>query len=196
MWVTRPGLSRSSPALIALPTRPKNTGDFSDSFGNPMTVLAVANGAVQPRKDVLDAMQDKASGLGLVRFDRKRRQITFECWPFLADPTKTATQFPGWPVTVGVLDNYGGNEPALLPKLEVKGATNPVIQVVSEDNGEIVYTLRVGGPAFQPKVFAQGKYTLRVTEPDGGKSNDFQGLIAAAPNNDEILDIGLSALTP
>ena len=136
---------------------PENTGDFFDSFGNPMTLLAVANGAVQPRKDVLDAMQDrasglglvrferndvlnaihdKASGLGLVRFDRKRRQITFECWPFLADPTKPATQFPGWPVTVGVLDNYGGNEFALLPKLQVKVATNPVIQVVSEDNGE------------------------------------------------------------
>src|SRR5512132_3777294 len=115
-----------------------------------------------------------------------------------AGPSSLTRQKPprNSPVTVGVLDNYGGNEPALLPKLEVKGATNPVIQVVSEDNGEIVYTLRVGGPAFQPKVFAQGKYTLRVTEPDGGKSNDFQGLIAAAPNNDEILDIGLSALTP
>ena len=73
------------------------------------------------------------------------------------DPTKPATQFPGWPVTVGVLDNYGGNEPSLLPKLKVKGATNPAIQVVSEDNGEIVYTLRGGDPAFQPKVFAQGK---------------------------------------
>src|SRR5512132_2010705 len=180
----KPGVNRA-------PDAPENTGDFSDSFGNPMTVLAVANGAVQPRKDVLDAMQDKASGLGLVRFDRKRRQITFECWPFLADPTKPATQFPGWPVSVGVLDNYGGNEPSLLPKLKEKGATIPAIQVVSEDNGEIVYTLRVGDPAFQPKVSAQGKYTLRVAEPDGGKSKEFKGLAAAAPNNDEILEIGL-----
>lgn len=76
-------------------------GDFRDSFGNHLHVVAVANGAKQPRPGVLEQMTDKASGLGLVRFDKGARKVTIECWPFDADPTAAdAKQFAGWPVTV------------------------------------------------------------------------------------------------
>jgi alkaline phosphatase D len=52
---------------------------------------------------VLEQMTDKASGLGIVRFDKRARKITIECWPYLADPSDSAAkQFPGWPVTVDV----------------------------------------------------------------------------------------------
>ena len=88
-------------------TQPKNdtdlTGDFTDSFGHPLTVLAVKNGAVRPRQgDVRQLLDDKASGLGVVRFDKKNRRITIECWPYLADVTAKGTQMPGWPVTIDV----------------------------------------------------------------------------------------------
>ena len=88
-------------------TQPKNdtdlTGDFIDSFGHPLTVLAVKNGAVKPRQgDVRQLLTDKASGLGVVRFDKKNRQIIVECWPYLADVTRKDTQMPGWPVTIDV----------------------------------------------------------------------------------------------
>jgi hypothetical protein len=76
-------------------------GDFLDSFGNHLHVVAYANGAKQPRPTVLEAMTDKTSGLGLVRFDKQKRTVTVECWPFDVDPTAPdAKQFAGWPVTV------------------------------------------------------------------------------------------------
>jgi hypothetical protein len=93
--------------------KPKNdtdvTGDFTDSFGHPVTVLAVKNGAVKPRQgDVRQLLADKASGLGVVRFDKKHRRITIECWPYLADVTAEGTQMPGWPVTIDVPDPRDG----------------------------------------------------------------------------------------
>jgi len=76
-------------------------GDFLDSFGNHMHVVAVVNGSKQPRQTVLETMTDKASGLGIVRFDKPTRTVTIECWPFDVDPTATdAKQFAGWPVEI------------------------------------------------------------------------------------------------
>jgi hypothetical protein len=34
--------------------------------------------------------------------------------------------------------------------------------VVDESNNEIVYTLRISGNFFQPKVFREGLYTIKV----------------------------------
>ncbi len=144
-------------------------GDFTDAFGHPMTVLAVANGAYEPRKPVLDQMHDKSSGLGLVRFDKARRSITIECWPFLADPMKPGTQFPGWPVTIDALANYGRKPAAHLPTLKVAGVKNPVVQIFDEAKNEILYTLRLAGQSFRAPVFAPGLYSIRVSEPETGK---------------------------
>src|SRR5437773_10873504 len=56
------------------PGAPENTGDFRDSFGHPMTVVAVADGSHQPQGTVLERLQDKVSGLGIVRFDKPNRR--------------------------------------------------------------------------------------------------------------------------
>ena len=53
---------------------------------------------------------------------------------------------------------------AWLPTITVEGAANPVVQVVHEATGEIVYTLRIQGTSYRPKVFAKGKYTIHVGE--------------------------------
>jgi phosphodiesterase/alkaline phosphatase D-like protein len=81
---------------------PELVGDFLDAFGNHLHVVAFVNGAKQPRQTVLEQMTtDKASGLGIVRFDKAARKVTIECWPFDVDPTAPdAKQFAGWPVTV------------------------------------------------------------------------------------------------
>jgi hypothetical protein len=165
-------------------TRPKNahdlTGDFTDSFGHPLTVLAVKNGAVEPRRgDVRQLLDDKASGLGVVRFDKKNRSITVECWPFLADVTREGTQMPGWPVTIDMLDNYARKPAAYLPTLQVSGVKNPVVQIVDEANDEIVYTLRIAGQRWRPHVFAPGRYTVRISEPETRRERVVKGVIAA-----------------
>lgn len=158
----------------------ENTGDFLDHFGHPLTVMAVANGAVEPRKTVLELMRDKASGLGLVRFDKVRRTVTIECWPFLADPAKGDAQFPGWPVSIDMLDNYGRKARAWLPTIEVDGAEDPVLEVIDERSGELVYALRIKGRQFRPKVFAEGTYTVRISRPETGGETTLKGLKAAA----------------
>lgn len=162
---------------------PGLTGDFVDSFGHPMTVLAVKNGAVKPRTDdVSRFLDDKASGLGLVRFDKHRRKIVIECWPFLADPIQPGTQFPGWPVEVDVLENYGRKAFAHLPWLKITGTPQPVIHVFDEMNGELIYTLRLAVGQFRPHVFAAGKYRVRVSDPETGQSAELRNL---EPTTDE-----------
>ena len=41
---------------------------------------------------------------------------------------------------------------------------NPVIQVKNEKNNEIVYTLRINGSNYLPKVLEKGLYTIVVGE--------------------------------
>jgi len=124
-------------------------------------------------------MDDKASGLGVVRFNKQNRSITVECWPFLADVTRKGTQMPGWPVTIDMLDNYARKPAAYLPTLRVSGVKNPVVQIVDEANGEIVYTLRIAGQRWRPHVFAPGTYTVRISEPEARRERIVKGVVAA-----------------
>lgn len=178
------------PGQKRAPDAPENTGDFVDHFGNLLTVLAVANGAVQPSGTVLEVLQQRASGLGLVRFDKRGRKVTFECWPLLVDPQEPGTQFRGWPVTVDVLENYGRVAVAHLPTLLIKGTDNPVVTVRDDNSGELIYALRVSGDNFQPHVFATGKYTIRISHPESGRKKELRG-VEAAVNNERVIEIDL-----
>ena len=177
---TQPGQNRE-------PGNPENTGDFLDHFGNPMTVLAVKNGDVKPPPKLLENMQGKASGLGVVRFDKKNREITIECWPFLADPTAPGSQFPGWPVKVKLEDNYARKAAAYLPTLKIQGVQNPVVQVLNDSTGEIEYTLRIPGNTFRPQVFdADVTYTVKIG-PDEPQSHP--GLTHLKPNGESPIEV-------
>ena len=46
--------------------------------------------------------------------------------------------------------------------ITVKGISNPVVQVVSEATGDILYTLRVQGNSFTPRVYAKGSYAVNI----------------------------------
>jgi alkaline phosphatase D len=161
---------------------PNLTGDFLDHFGSPLTVLAVKNGPYDPPRAVLESVNAKTSGLGLVRFNKAKRTITIECWPYSADVTKPGTQMPLWPVTVSQFDNYARPPAAHLSTLQVSGVRNPVVQVIEEKNGELVYALRVNGQHFRPHVFAPGKYTVIVGEPGTENLKTLTGLEAIAGN--------------
>jgi hypothetical protein len=133
------------------------TGDYLDGLGNKITMLAYANPG-----DVSDEKQ-RGDGYGLVRFNKSTRRIAFECWPRFAKVADgDRAQFPGWPMTVAMEDNDGRTPAAWLPRLEFEGASRPVVQVIDERNGEILYTVRAGGPSFQPRVYAPGKYTIKI----------------------------------
>ncbi|MFG0284294.1 MAG: alkaline phosphatase D family protein [Phycisphaerales bacterium JB039] len=146
------------------PGAPKYTGDFIDGFGNLMTVHAIANPLRSGREP--SALYDRAPGFGIVRLDRASRTTTFECWPRWADPADPgAEQYRGWPRTVHQLDNAGPAPVGYLAPVTVAGVAEPVIQVVDQATGEIVYTMRAPRPGFAPPVFADGVYTVWAGEP-------------------------------
>jgi len=163
-----------------------NTGDYREGLGNRARVYAIGNPAAKNRPGVLNTLHDKSSGFGIVRFDKPTRNITMECWKLLFDVnnTKPTDQFPGWPKTIKQSDNYGRKAAAYLPEIQVTGMKDPVVQVIDEDN-EIVYTLRIKGTNFRPKVFDKnGTYTVKVGDQDSGNMKTFKGL---KPSNDKLI---------
>ena len=113
----------------------------------------------------------RAAGHGILRFNKKTRKITIECWRRGCDVDRPkGAQFAGWPITIDQADNYARKAVAYLPTLNVKGQTDPVVQVIDQADGQIVYTLRIKGTTFRPKVFAPGTYTIKVGEGENIKT--------------------------
>ncbi|MEZ6054022.1 MAG: alkaline phosphatase D family protein [Planctomycetaceae bacterium] len=173
----RPVQNRPDPSL-------PNTGEYRDAFGHPITVHAIGNPAEENRKPVLELLHDKSSGYGLVHFNKEDRTITMECWKLLFDAAnpKPDDQFPGWPKTISMLDNDGREPVAFLPTINVTGTSDPVVQVIEESTGEVVYTLRIHGESFRPKVFKEAIYTVRVND------QEFTG-IESTTQDDATLDV-------
>ena len=135
------------------------TGDYLDGLGNRISMMAYAN-----PEDLADEKK-RADGYGLVRFNKRTGQVTFECWPRFSQ----GEQFPGWPITVRTDDNDGRRPVAWLPELIIEGAERPVVQIIDEASGEILYTIRVRGNRFQPLVYSERLFTVNAgrNRPDG-----------------------------
>ena len=133
------------------------TGDFKDGLGNPIRMLAYAN-----PEDIQDEKQ-RADGYGLIRFDKRSRQITFECWPRFAKVTDgDKAQFPGWPITIVMDANDGRKVTGWLPELVFESGANPVVQVIEDATGDVLYTVRAQGGRFHPRVYSTGKHTIKL----------------------------------
>jgi len=145
------------------PTAPRYTGEYEDGFGNKITVHAVSN----PHRSghTPARLHDRAPGYGIARFDRHTRRITLEAWPRWADPAAGDGPYLGWPVSFDQMGNYGRAPTGYLPTLEVVGMDDPVVQVVNEQTGDTVYTIRIAGNRFTPQVFETGTFTVAVGEP-------------------------------
>lgn len=173
------------PLEDALNRNPKSplpfTGRYYDGLGNKVTMQAYANPTTE---------NYNAAGFGLIRFSKPKREIQMECWPRHVDVTKPdAKQHPGWPIKVCQDDNYARKAIAFLPKIVVKGQTNAVIQVLDEDLDEIVYTLRIQGNSWQPKIFKEGIYTVKVGE--GDASNVLKGIKTIQADDGETIEVSL-----
>ena len=168
----RPVLNRPAPGL-------PNTGDYRDAFGNYITVHGIGNPALKNRPGPVYTAHDKSSGYGIVRMNKANRTITMECWRLLfdaADP-KPEDQFPGWPKTVSMFDNYGREAVAYLPTVKARGLASPVIQIINQEEDRVEYTVRIKGDSFKPKVFRKdAKYIVRVGDPDTGKWKTLSGV--------------------
>jgi alkaline phosphatase D len=165
-----PQESKSRPA-----GKPRYCGEFLDGFGNRITVHAVSNPVqtgLQPA-----TLFNRAVGYGIIEIDRKTRQFTLSNWARQVDATQPGAQpYPGWPVTIHQLDN--GYKTA---RYELKAIDAPsadmVLQVEDEATKEIVYTVRMEGKRIIPRVFREGRYTVRLI-PDRGRPRELKGLVA------------------
>ncbi|MBU3005407.1 alkaline phosphatase D family protein [Paraglaciecola arctica] len=89
----------------SLPNSP-NTGDYIDTFGNKMRVMAVANPTIsyadfaagnQTWGMFLADNKLKTEGYGLVRVNHQQQHFELECWHWNAKPGRDE-QFAGWPI--------------------------------------------------------------------------------------------------
>lgn len=167
---------------------PAYTGQYKDGFGNYITVHAVSN----PYQTGLEptALYDRAPGYGIVRFKRKSRQIIIEDWPRWENPSRPgAKPYPGWPITINQADNYGRKAAAYLPTIKVNGMTEPVVQIIDDAKGGVVYTLRIKGKTFRPKVFKDGIYTVKVGESGTAKMRTLKGVQSVTAESDSTLEV-------
>jgi hypothetical protein len=163
------------PGRNRIDSAPPYTGEFSDGFGNKMTVYAVAN----PHKSKVYPTRhnELVTGYSSITFNRTTREIELANWPGYADPDRDKP-FPGWPVNINQADNYGRKIVGWLPEVVTRGLSDPVIRVISESTGEMIYNLRVSGNSYQPGVFFYGPYTIEAGDPDSDVWQKVEGIQA------------------
>ncbi|QGJ71760.1 Phosphodiesterase/alkaline phosphatase D [Planctomycetales bacterium 10988] len=133
------------------------TGDFLDGLGNHIRMIAYANPEDRKNEKL------RGDGYGIVRFNKKTREITFECWPRFNDVNDgDVAQYPGWPVTFSMDQNDSRDPVGWLPVLQIEGTDRPVIQVIHDQSKEILYTVRAERSTFRAPVYYEGTYTVKV----------------------------------
>lgn len=164
---------------------PPYLGEFTDGFGNKVTVKAVANPVVTGMEP--SRLYDRSTGYGLIQFNKKTRDIVIENWPRHIDPEAPDAQpYEGWPVVIQQTDNYGRDAVAWLPDLIVSGTSMPpVVKVINEADNELVYALRAKENRFSPKVFVEGTYTIEVGEPGTEQWKVLRGVETVNEKNTE-----------
>ena len=113
-----------------------------------------------------------------------------ECWPRGTDVTQPdARQYPGWPVTISQMDNYGRKAKAWLPTLEIEGQADPLVQVIREIDNAVVYTIRIKGHTFRPRVFDDGTFTVIIGE--GNRKKVLRGLKPVDKDDHGVVKVNL-----
>ncbi len=108
-WVSTPATANLWPrrwmpaakGANARPGDPRETGDFTDAFGNRITVAAVANPQDIDREPA--RLFDRAVGYSILTCDSATGRVTIANWPYLAAPGNAGPDnrpYPGWPVTI------------------------------------------------------------------------------------------------
>jgi len=171
----RPGKNRA-------PGQPENTGDFYDGFGNKMSVVAVANPVITGLSP--SRLYDRAAGYGIVRFNKKTREIEMANWPRQTDPSSPgAKPYEGWPIRIMQEDNYSRQPLFWLPTLEISGTElPPVVRITNETTGEMIYCIRIREFSYRPGVFEKGDYKIEAGEPGTDKWKVIRNITAKDKN--------------
>jgi alkaline phosphatase D len=175
--ICTPAISNIWPRRWFPPQAP-NTGDHLDAFGNRMSVLAIANPAQFPGPG-LEGLRFRVTGYTILTCDSKTRKTTVAEWPRWVDPSTAGAQpYAGWPITFDQIDNGLSGAQWALSAIETSGFQDPVVQVQEEGTEAVIYTLRINGDSFTPRVRKPGVYTVVAFDPDGDYYKEWRGLQA------------------
>lgn len=170
-----------------------NTGNYRDFFGNYNYVYAVGypgNYIKVPNRYEFE--NSKTSGFGFVTFNQQSRDITVESWKMLGDNNPDEmSQHPGWPHTINQFDNYGRKAVAWLPTLKIKGEPNPVVEIINQKTNDLVYMVRIRGNEFEPKVFSDGKYKIRLGYPESNNWKEIVDINSKSKSETEFIEINI-----
>lgn len=88
-----------------------NTGEFLDGLGNKTYVYAIGNPVEGVDPNRYKKAHEKGSGFGFITIDTEAKTYFIESFRFLVDATDGSAnnQFPGWPVTIHMVENAGEN---------------------------------------------------------------------------------------
>lgn len=162
------------------------TGEFLDGFQNKMTIKAVANPKLKENVESEDLVNDRGAGIGVIRFNKPKRQITFECWPRNIDITdKNNKPFPGWPITINQKENFIIKDGYELPTVQTL-ENDMVISVKNSYTKELCSSIRIKGKSYQPKVNQEGEYDIIIGE-DGHTKTYYR--IRTEKKNKKILNV-------
>jgi hypothetical protein len=130
-----------------------------------MTVFAASNPVDAEREPA--ALYNRAPGYGIVNFADDPREMTLANWPRWVDPSAAdAEPYEGWPITVGLLEQYEREAVGWLPQISCPDGVEPVVRVIHEPSGETLYTLRlpahVVAAGFRPRTFSLDPHSLWV----------------------------------
>lgn len=96
------------------------------------------------------------------------RKINVAIWPRWVDPSREgARPYGGWPIVIDQVDNGLWGAQYELDTIETPGFRDPVVQVQDASSGDVIYTLRINGTSFTPKVRKPGTYNVLAYDPDG-----------------------------
>jgi len=70
-----------------------------------------------------------------------------------------------------------------LPTLVITSDADPVLEIIEEATGELIWARRLAARTIQPGVFAPGKYVLRLSVPERGATLEQRGVVASAGND-------------
>ncbi len=166
-----------TPGANPRPHDPKRTGEFTDGFGNKVTVHAVFN--PQAVDFAPKPLNQRAPGYGIVVFDRATRRISVSNWPRWVDALAVGAQpCEGWPIEI---EQTANGMPRAFTLGEVKlPKPDAVVQVVSKDSGEVQYTVRAKGSSANLGVAKAGSYRVRWQDARG-KWSELKGPFDALP---------------
>ncbi|MGY6647487.1 alkaline phosphatase D family protein [Wenyingzhuangia sp. IMCC45574] len=168
---------------------PDYTGEYLDAFRNKMTVLAIANPTHKDNTPKENLLNGRASGYGIIRFNKEKREITYECWARNVDMfAPNAKPYVGWPVTFNQTDNFFIKDGYQLPTFKMN-KEEQVVTVKHQFTKEVISCIRIQGNSYQPTVMYPGTYTVEVGE--GTNKQIYYDVDGASKKNKKTIKVSL-----